>query len=85
MYVFPKDKFLKLRKINDSWSEVLKQAAVRTSRLESDLINPASRHLVLRHKRAELASEKGDEQAFNLLFCARKITCGQIRPYHEHP
>ena len=54
LLLFPKEVFMKLRKIDVSWQEVLKQIAVRSSRLASDDINPASRTLVLKHKRAEL-------------------------------
>ena len=57
LFAFPKTDFMKLRKLDIAWSEILKSIAVRTSWLASDLINPASKQLVLRHKRAELAQE----------------------------
>ena len=53
--------------------------------LASDLINPMSQQLVQRHKREELANEKGDEKLFNVVFENRKLSNGKIKPYDEHP
>ena len=85
LFTYPKNDFMKLRKLDIAWAEILKSIAVRNYWNDSDAINPASKQLVLRHKRAELAKEQGDQQLFNLVFEPRKVSQGKVKPYNEHP
>ena len=81
----PRNGFLRLRKTQTAWQEVLEQIASKNFRMNADDIDETEPEFVALRTRQRLRKEHADPWLFELLSENRVEENEQIKPFHEYP